>query len=768
MARKRTWYLWVPTVAALAAAVLQIGLVRDGRPEDRARDRDLETLPQDTRATPLGSAVVSAPDARIAGATGQVALAPGAQSRGPVRYRWIAPDGVERIRFALDEPSLTVAAYALDSRLVSGIPASAVALPVRAGEQYWIEVRSTATPVASAVLRWRPEERANTVRNDDVANADPIVGVETDSHFGFIEPNAATVEPREPSASGVRTAWWAWTAPSSIRYAWQVTAMIPHPLALAVFSDGAEMTLIDRGAGNGEQQLVFDAVAGTRYLIAAGVRATAAVTAIPAGPVVFVWGPTPTNDDQGLAATLMGASGSTPGSTEFATIQPGEQAEPHGDASVWWRWRAPRTDWYRFALDDVSAGAIAVYPTRNGHADGPPVAVSRATPTPFAAFKATAGESYAIRVAHDALSVKRRFTLSWSHDTQPAWLRFGSATDGLHTSPSDIVIPGNPARIAFNGDGDELYVATESGLAVYDRGASGQLTYRQTLAGVDHNTRLFWDAETSSLIAVSCDALLRFPASRSGPGLTTPRMIAGSIPCTSRQLAAATLLRDRTGTYVHFAGPLGIATLRFNRDRSVMAFMRGTPVEGLVAATLGAHDAFLYAATADGLRVFARDRNTGVLTARGPLQATDANDAAPIRVLKSDAKGRFLFALTDDRRVRAFDLTEPDSPVMVAETSPIGGGTRHRQYPTCSFIDIRADGLTADVVCADMAASARLLLDPPAMRWEEVLQQGGVDAFGTSLPRFRLDQGVAVSPDNRHIYATQPGQLLVFERTGQS
>lgn len=211
-----------------------------------------------------------------------------------------------------------------------------------------------------------------------------------------------------------------------------------------------------------------------------------------------------------------------------------------------------------------------------------------------------------------------------------------------------------------------------------------------------------------------------------------------------------------------------------------MAFMRGTPVEGLVAAALGANDAFLYAATEVGLRVFARDRNTGVLTAHGHVEPSDPNGASPVRLLETDPKGRYLFALTDDRRVRAYGLTVPDMPVLIAETPPLVGaagtgpgfespilGTRHRPAP-CRFMDIRVDGMTADVVCADMAFSARLLLNRRAMRWEDVLHAGGVDAFGNSLPHFRLGQGIAVSPDDRHIYATQPGQLLVFERTGQS
>lgn len=325
----------------VAAAALQVGLARD-RVRDRAGavvSHDPEPIPQNTTAISVGTITAPAPATGITGATGHVALVRGAKSTDPVRYRWVAPAGVERIRFEVAEPSLAVAAYASDSRLVSGIPATAVAFPVRAGAEYWIEARRTGTALADEALRRYPDDSVRRVRNDDVADADPIAGIETDSHFGFIDPNAATVEPREPAASGVRTSWWAWTAPTSARYAWQVTAMIPHPLVLAVFSDGQQMTLIERGTANrhGAQPLVFDAVAGTRYLIAAGVHAPDALAAVPAGPIVFAWGPTPANDDRGFAAPLTGASGSVPGSTEFATTQPGEQAGPGGHASAWWR-----------------------------------------------------------------------------------------------------------------------------------------------------------------------------------------------------------------------------------------------------------------------------------------------------------------------------------------------------------------------------------------------------------------------------------------------
>ena len=784
MARVRIWNLLVPTAVGLWA-VVQVGLAPDGSP----RDRGIPALGQDRQAAPgetfpsLGESADAraAPVGQITGTAGQ-ALSDGGDSRRPARFRWVAPVGVERVRFQVSEPWLAVAAHAMDSRLVSGVPANAVAFPVLAGVEYSIEVRGNGTTGGSAVLQWHPDDGAGRVRNDDVVDADPIAGTGTGSHFAFIDPDAATVEPREPAATGVRTAWWAWTAPSSVRYAWQATAMIPHPLTLAVFSDGEQITLVGSGVATrrGVGQLVFDAVAGTRYLVAAGVDASDDVAAVPAGPIMFAWGPTPANDDRDRAAPLTGASGSASGSTEFATTQPGEQGGLGGDASVWWRWRAPQTRWYRFALDDAGAGAIAVYPTRTGEAIGPPLAISRATPMPAAVFEATAGDTYAIRVGHDPMGVERRFTLSWDYDAPPAWLRFGGPATDLDVSGERFAAPGGADRIAFNDAGDEMYVATEAGLAVYDRAASGLLGHRRTIAGVDGATRLFWDVQTRSLIAASCGALRKFPAAASGRGLTVPRSIAGRIPCVRRELAASPLLRDATGSFIHLAGPLGIATLRFDRDRSSLAFMRGTPVEGVVAAAaLGADDAYLYAATEDGLRVFARDRNTGVLTAQGMVPPTEATGAAPIRLLEADAGGRYLYALTHHRRVRAYGLADPAMPVLVAETPPFPArrmrpgfaaplpGARHQQAP-CSFMGIRGDSATADVVCTDMAFSARLLSGGHAMRREEILYPGGRDGFGRSLPHFRLGQGVSVSPDERHIYAMQRGQLLVFERTSRS
>ena len=40
-----------------------------------------------------------------------------------------------------------------------------------------------------------PDDSVRRVRNDDVADADAIAGIEADSRFGSIDPNAATVEP---------------------------------------------------------------------------------------------------------------------------------------------------------------------------------------------------------------------------------------------------------------------------------------------------------------------------------------------------------------------------------------------------------------------------------------------------------------------------------------------------------------------------------------------------------------------------------------------
>ena len=743
----------------------------------------------------------------IAGATGHtsgsyadwVGHGPSRRQTSAVWYRWTAPaENSGDFRFEVDQSFLNVAAFARDElgdlRLVSGAPGQVAVFPVRANAEYHVVVasdRDRADASGDYALTWYPSQRPGTTRNDDIATADPLVGAVASAHFAFADLNSATVEPDEPLESGVRTAWWSWTAPTSARYTWRATPLFAQPMRLAVFEAGVHLATVAEtsGASRTEQTLSFDAVAGTRYLVSAGVPGEQALVRGRTGPVVFAWGPAPANDDFANASALTGANGRVAASNRFATIERGERIGLVGGSSVWWTWEGPETRWYRFSLDDRSGtGVVAAYELQGGRRGHEPVAVSRPLPGAVLIMRAEAGKKYALRIGSDGAGAASDFTLSWGPNGTPTWLRYaGAIVDGEVDHAGNVADLGAPNDMTLNSRGDGLYVVTETGLQVYTRDHSGALRHLQTVAGIDPNSRLLWDAHTRSLITVACTGLLRYPTSATGVDLSPPAPIYGTIPCTNQNLADATLLRDGKGTFVHFVSPLGIATLRFNADRTVLSFMRGLPVAGIVAAAMGPEDEFLYAAAAGagagaragegGLQVFARNLNTGALTRLG--RADEDSARRPLQLLTIDPTARYLLGLDADRRVVAFDLANPAKPDFVAQSAPVdirlGSGTDFSvaalgaqpfRRTSCSLIAPRMRTLAVDAVCEDVAFSARLMPDDRAVRPEDLLRQGGADAFGNNVPVGLFNRGVAASPDGRHIYASTGRGILTFERAG--
>ena len=341
-----------------------------------------------------------------------------------------------------------------------------------------------------------------------------------------------------------------------------------------------------------------------------------------------------------------------------------------------------------------------------------------------------------------------------------------------------------PGSVAFNADGSELYVATASGLQVYARGAgTGALSHVQTLGGIDESAQLFWDPGTSSVIGVGCPGVSRFAAAE-GDGLSAAVPVAGTVPCIGGFLPSGTLLLDSTGTFAYFFSAYGIFILQFDEERTAAAMVGGLPIIGIAAATFGKTEDFVYAFGEEGLYVFARDANTGALL---PVAQEGDNPAAglgPLSPLTVDEEGRYLLGVTEDRGVAAFDLADPASPAFVVQggglwddlggddtfldtSSPTIGLIYYGGYG-CAFADARMRTRTVDVLCDDVALSRRLLPTGPTVRQEDLLYAGGVDAFGNNLPYFNFtsDQGIAASPDGRHIYASAPRGIMIFERAG--
>lgn len=699
-------------------------------------------------------------------------------------HRWTAPTDGD-YGFRIDRRHLNVTAFtgtALDQlRLVSGEPGERAVFPARAGEVYTIAVaaHNAFSSGSDYVLSWGPEQRGFGT-NDDMANAEPMLGAPAFFHFALADLAAATVEPGEPVESGVRTAWWTWTAPLSSRYTWRATALFSETLAVSVVEVGDSLVALGESSADRqtEQLVSFDGVAGRRYLISAGLPTDRGFDPTTAGPISFEWGPTPANDELATAGVMAGVSGTVLGSNQFATVSGDEPVGGLlGDSSVWWTWDVPETRWYRVSLADrFGASIVSAFEM---HADGSlapePVAVSRRLPDPILVFRAEAGERYALRVGTDGTASGSEFALNWAPNGSPTWLRYaGAVADGDVDPGGNILDLGSPDSIALNDDGSELYVATESGLQVYARrAATGALSHVQTLDGVDDSAVLFWDAPASAVIAVACSGVQRFAVAETG-GLDAATEIAGVVPCIGGELPPGTVLRDASGTFVHFVGAFGIVTLRFNEDRTGVELAGGVPIFGITAAALGSTDEFLYVATEQGLQVFLRDVATAALA---PVAAHQTD--MPLTLLHAERTGRYLFGVTEERGVAAFDLADPTAPTLVAQsagiesefdpfidlseppTSFVGFG-----QPECTLADTRQRTMTIDVLCRDLALSRRLMPGVPTLRQEELLHPGGVDAFDNNLPFFRLDRGLAATPDGRHIYASAPRGIMILERAG--
>ena len=704
-------------------------------------------------------------------------------------FRWTAPPGSGGDwRFSVDRRYLHVAAFTggsvRDLRLVSGHPDRAAAFPVAGGEEYLILVAAAGASVSGTdyALSWAPGERT-AAANDDMERAEPMPGEPSSAHEASVDLTGTTVQPGEPDESGTRTAWWSWTAPAEGAYAWRIDSPDLVDVRVAVFAAGdPPVPLAASRTDRTALSLSFHAGANARYLFSVGLPADEALLKVSGGKLEFEWGPAPSNDHFAAAAPLSGAAGSVFGDGRFATLEPGEDAAPLGDASLWWTWEAPSDGWYRFELGEGTAGVVAVYRVPgDGTAGEVPLAVSRRLRgRPTLVFGAESGVRYAVRVGALGASPPGGFTLTWSGNGLPAWLRHaGALRNGHMDGGGNLTRLASPGNIAFNADGSELYVATALGLQAYARDPEdGALAHLQTVAGADPGARLFWDGPAGSLIAASCTGWRRYARSETGAGLAPGTPIGGATPCPE-----GVLLRGPDGSVLHLAGTAGIATLRLNEDRTALAETDRETLSDIAAAAIGPAGDFVYASTADGLRVLARDAGAGTLKivhtvgveegepptgdgmSIGNPGAVSDDRMGGTGLLSVDPAGRYLLAVSATREVHAFDLENPAMPRPLVRDTPIG--RRHLEDPVrCTFADMRGETLTLDIFCTETAHSVRLLPDVPALRTEDTLNRFGRDAFGGDVPSFSLEGDVSASPDGRHVYASAEDEILIFERAG--
>lgn len=333
-----------------------------------------------------------------------------------VWYHWTAPrDGL--FAFHVEDATLRTTAFVGDRvsnlRLASDFPTNYATLRVSAGRRYRIAV---AAPNVKTIgqpfnLRWNPLDDPSEGGNNDFQGATELPG-ESSSSWSLGIDATANLEPDEPAETGVRTKWWAWSAPTSGRFTFRLTNTQSLLFRIAAFS-GAGLESAQLLAASDERDVTpefsFDAAQGERYRISLGFLADAvSAFELDHANVELRWAPTPANDGLTAAASIGGGSGSVTGNNQYATTERDEPSQGLGHSSLWWSFEAPSAGAYRFQTTGQQQ-TLTVY-RRTGDGFGGLQLIERGGAE--LVFNAEAGARYAIRVGTSG-GEGGDFTLRW-------------------------------------------------------------------------------------------------------------------------------------------------------------------------------------------------------------------------------------------------------------------------------------------------------------------------------------------------------------------
>ena len=334
----------------------------------------------------------------------------------------------------------------------------------------WNARSATASVVVDAGSPGEPPLAA-VPRNDDFAAADRLGGASGTRAMDLL---LATPEPGEPpavSSPGApterpRSLWYAWTAPRTDTFRFSVDAGGPLGVADDLGMDlfevagdeplaGLRSTEIKVGGG-----LTFAAVGGRDYRIRVGLFGASSAwrgagppepdAGSPRAreprrivePLTLRWStaPPPPNDRFDGATAIGGAEGNAAGTNLGASVEPGERVG-HLAATTWFRWRAPATGDYAFAVDRRRL-AVAAF---TGEDVGALRLVS-GLPGAEAVFPAREGDDYRIAVAaRDAFVSGNDYTLRWGAGARDAVAN--DDVDSAEWIPGDA--PGHRLRADF-------------------------------------------------------------------------------------------------------------------------------------------------------------------------------------------------------------------------------------------------------------------------------------------------------------------------------
>ena len=705
-----------------------------------------------------------------------------------VWYHWIAPsDGAWEFESSIGELRVVafLGASLANLRLVSGFPSERAVFPARAGEAYRIAVASDHAGAAGTAfeLTWKSIERE--AGNDNFEGALEIPSEEMSSYPVHIDRDA-TVEPGEPTESGIRTKWWSWLAPSDGHYVWRLEDLTGDlqefgDKLMVSFFEGASLDDLELVATNGSNMSVefsFYAHGGRQYWVSVGIPTHddwAFRYIYWAEPdSTLSWGMTPENDGVYSSAALTGVSGTVSGSNAFATTARGERSDVLGRATLWWTYEALESGWVRFAVDgDGGPWALAVFGGTVDDRSNLSFLVSDRWQRleNEVLFEAQAGVTYTISLGSRDGGRGGEFTLSWEESEDPGWLRFvAGIADGNLDSRGNRVTIRRPGDFTIDDSGGSLYLASGLGLHAFERNImTGQLEHVQLLeTEFDLSlAALIWDSSRNRLLVTSCGRWWSF--ARTDDDITLGN--AAELEATDDPRACAAhrelLLMDSDSSDIYRSRRSFIDHFTVESDGALRFVESKQPTEGVLSAVLSNDQRHVYVASSTELQVYTRDITSGELSESDFTYPLSGPYVPPAPLAITDDDAHLLVFDNDGERANLFSLEDPLAPNLKAINSFYRDPS---QLNRCRFADARTDVVAVDVLCPGMVFSVRWDAEVEDLVITDTLIEGEADRFNNLTPSFgephyEAPSGFAVSPDDRYIYLSTPAHgILIFGR----
>ena len=709
----------------------------------------------------LAAEVLSGPKGRVEGTNLGATLESG-ESFGPAAattwYRWTAPeDGSWNFKIDTDY-ILRMAAFTgtevANLRLVSGLPTRTATFKARSGDEYWIAVASRDANVSGGSygmswekVFWLPEP------GDHFA--------QVDISRGFFTLGSHTVEPGEPEASGVRTRWWSWTAPGTGRFTWKLSSFWSELTVAAFAGDTLENLELVGSTGSDvtSREFSFVAMEDERYWLSVGWPAGDynAYTS-PSASGRLVRGLTPLNDELEGAIALGSTRGLSSASNAYATTAAGELKDQLGHSTLWWTYEAPTAGWYEFYTMAITGTeqALIVYEI---DANGSLREIDRSRGGKVV-FRAEPGKQYAIRASSVDGSYGRSMKLYWKPVGAQAWLRYlGSFADTEDTQGNAVQLI-DAGSLAFVEDGSDLFTVSPAGLTVFERdSATGNLTNGESIDDDLAGSFLVHDPKRDRLIANRCETWRVFvELDGTDPIEGSDLTVVGDPASCGRRL-----LLDPEGTFLYRIVPeMGIEGFSIGDDG--LSYEETTQIAGIKDAAIAQNGDYVYAVYLDGnssVRTFRRNQENGSLRQEGEnwgfwgIQDMDTLALADNKHLFLIRKSNGFTGMYDVQNGAPSKGAIGKSLLHSAELS------QHLARPF-QFATGRSSTPMVDVFGTSVAAGIDFQHGEI-----DLLANGQQDRFGNQVPLFGAPNGLASSPDGRHVYVSsyQHG-IVAFERVG--